>query len=150
MMTSMTADALKLLVFDDEDLAVMSAHVQDMSVRAGDMGWFPADQAFALAGERFDWISAEAGSCERVECGLHFDRVLRVRRQSFDSGRTLNLLSIMFEATDAAAGVVTLAFSGGPTIQLDVECLEAHLRDLGPRRPCEGKPGHSPAGDGAR
>jgi hypothetical protein len=44
----------------------------------------------------------------------------------------LNLLAVEFSETDAPAGVVTLTFSGGPTLRLDVECLEAELADLGP------------------
>ena len=106
---------LKLLAFDAEDLEVFSAHAQDMSVKASDIAWFAADKTFALAGERFDWLGADRGHCERVFCGLHFDRVLRVRKQAMDGRETLNLLSILFEETDAPAGAVTLAFSGGAT-----------------------------------
>lgn len=134
--------ALKFLAFDEEDLAVLSAHVQDMTVQPGDFAWLPADKAFALAGERFDWVGADGGRCERVPCGLHFDRVLRVRKQRFDEQRPLNLLSIRFETTDAPAGAVTLIFSGGASVRLDVECLEAQMRDFGQRRPCGCKPDH--------
>lgn len=142
-MSATTAPAaLRLLAFDDEDLAVLSAHVQDMTVRPGDFAWLPGDKTFAFAGERFDWVGADGGLCQRVECGLHFERVLRVRKQAFDGQTTLNLLSILFEPGDAPSGAVTLAFSGGATIRLDVECLEAQLRDLGPRRPCGCKPDH--------
>jgi hypothetical protein len=30
------------------------------------------------------------------------------------------------------SGVITLTFSGGATLRLEVECLEAELADLGP------------------
>lgn len=133
---------LKLLAFDDEDLAVLSTHLQDMSVQGADVAYLPADKAFALAGERFDWVGADHGLCERIECGLHFDRVLRVRKLALDGKESLNLLSMQFVPTEAPAGEVVLAFSGGATIRLDVECLEAQLRDLGPRRPCDCKPDH--------
>ena len=146
MTDDVTREALKLLAFDSEDLEVFSAHAQDMSVRLSDLAWFPADKTFALAGERFDWLGADRGHCERVSCGIHFDRVLRVRKQALDGREALNLLSILFEETDAPAGAVTLAFSGGATVRLDVECLEARMRDLGPRRPCDCKPDH-PARD---
>ena len=44
----------------------------------------------------------------------------------------LNLLAVEFAETDAPAGVVTLIFSGGAMLRLEVECLEAELADLGP------------------
>ena len=44
----------------------------------------------------------------------------------------LNLLAVEFAETDAPAGVVTLTFSGGKALRLEVECLEAELADLGP------------------
>ena len=43
----------------------------------------------------------------------------------------LSLLAIRFVAADAPAGMVELDFSGGATIRLDVECIEARLADLG-------------------
>jgi Protein of unknown function (DUF2948) len=43
----------------------------------------------------------------------------------------LNLLAVEFAERDAPAGAVTLIFSGGGSIRLEVECLEAELADLG-------------------
>ena len=40
--------------------------------------------------------------------------------------------TVEFSETEAPSGVVTLTFSGGATMRLDVECLEAELADLGP------------------
>ena len=44
----------------------------------------------------------------------------------------LNLLAVEFSETEAPSGVVTLTFSGGAAVRLEVECLEAELADLGP------------------
>ena len=44
----------------------------------------------------------------------------------------LNLLDIEFAETNAPSGVVTINFSGGAALRLEVECLEAELADLGP------------------
>ena len=54
----------------------------------------------------------------------------------------LNLLAVEFAETDAPAGVVTLTFSGGPALRLEVECLEAELADLGPTWTAAGCPAH--------
>jgi hypothetical protein len=44
----------------------------------------------------------------------------------------LNLLALEFSETDTPSGVVTITFSGGGALRLEVECLEAELADLGP------------------
>jgi hypothetical protein len=54
----------------------------------------------------------------------------------------LNLLAIDFAETDAPAGVVTLTFSGGATLRLEVECLEVELADLGPTWTTVDRPAH--------
>jgi hypothetical protein len=59
----------------------------------------------------------------------------------------LNLLAVEFEETDAPAGVVTLTFSGGGALRLEVECLEAELADLGPSWPAGCRPVHAGAPD---
>ncbi len=136
---------LALLAMDADDLAVISANLQDTKIAVADLAYLPAEKRFVLAGKRFDWIKAAVGGCERAAMGLHFERVLAVARTGLaqeDGARVLNLLAIEFEPVDEPAGRVTLTFSGGTAIRLDVECVEAQMRDLGPRFPCEKKPAH--------
>ena len=45
--------------------------------------------------------------------------------------RVLSLLAVSFEPGDPPGGRVTLTFSGDASIQLEVECIEAELKDLG-------------------
>ena len=136
--------ALKLAALDAEDLAVISAHLQDATVRIGDMAYLPKSRRFVFVAARFDWVRALAGACERCRTGLHFERVFKVARSGFDlePDRVLNLLAIMFTPGHAPSGTITLTFSGGAAIRLDVECIEAALSDIGPRWSVEDKPGH--------
>jgi len=60
----------------------------------------------------------------------------------------LNLLAVEFSETDAPSGVVTITFSGGPALRLEVECLEAELADLGPSWSTTACPVHALAEDG--
>ena len=142
-------DALKLLALDDEDLAIISAHLQDAIVRVGDMGYLPKTQRFALLLSRFDWDQKAVGdTLVRRRAGLHFERVRHVRCRGFDPkarDSVLNLLAVTFEPTDAPSGHVTLAFSGGADIQFEVECIEARLSDLGPAWGCSHAPEHREA-----
>jgi hypothetical protein len=141
-------DRLRLLAQDEEDLAVLSAHMQDALVRVADMTLVSKTGIFALVGSRFDWLAAGQGRKQRCQVGLHFDRVLKASRKGFETAKpddVLNLLSMTFTVTDAPAGVVDLVFSGGAAVRLEVECLEGQLRDLGPRWQTTRQPGH--AGD---
>jgi hypothetical protein len=140
------ATDLKLIALDGEDLAVISAHVQDALVRRNEIAYLVGKKRFALGAWRYDWAAdATAGRRERVGAALRFDRVMKVYQVGLAGLKpeaTLNLLAIGFEENDPPAGIVTLTFSGGAAIRLQVECLEAELRDLGPRREVAVCPGH--------
>jgi hypothetical protein len=60
-----------------------------------------------------------------------------------EKDQVLNLLAVSFEETDQPAGVITLLFSGGAALRLEVECLEAELADLGPTWGTESCPAHA-------
>ncbi len=145
------ADRLKLAAFDEEDLAVISAHVQDAVLKVGDMVYLPREKRFALAMNRFSWERAVDGKLrnyERRRSALSFDRVLAVRLSKIDRSRkdaVLELLAIAFEQTEAPAGKMTLFFAGGAAIQLDVEVIEARLGDLGAAWATGTKPSHDVA-----
>ncbi|MDQ0392616.1 DUF2948 family protein [Labrys monachus] len=135
-------EELKLLAFDEEDLAVISTHLQDAAVLPADMAWLPAEKRFALVVDRFDWCGAQSGERIRRRSGLHFERVLHVQRLRFDQHAPTQavLLSIGFEKSEDPAGIVTLHFDDGGAIRLKVECLEAAMSDLGPAWPCGSPP----------
>jgi Protein of unknown function (DUF2948) len=139
---------LKLLALDEEDLQVVSSHLQDAVVRVGDIAYVPSQKRFAALLNRFDWESAsdkKAKDFKRRRTVLRFDRVLGAKHKDLkpeNPDRVLSLLAIQFESGDAPSGRITLLFSGGATIQLEVECVEAELRDLGPSWVTQSKPEH--------
>jgi len=148
-------DELKLVALDKDDIEVISAHVQDSLVKVADILWRPSDHRFVMALNRFDWMTAaeianadlglgaRSGTKLKVEArpeyrrcrtALRFERVLACRCRNLDQtakDAQLNLLAVEFAETDSPAGIVSLIFSGGGVIRLDVECLEAELADLG-------------------
>jgi hypothetical protein len=128
--------ALKFVVLDEEDLEVVSAHVQDALLKAADILWRPQEKRVVMVLNRFDWEGAQTETPEfrRRRAALRFERVLSCRcRQLNPAGGNapLNLLAVEFSATEEPSGVVMLTFSGGGTLRLEVECLEAELADLG-------------------
>ena len=144
-MSDDAADPLKLIALDADDLAIVSAHLQDAVLKAADIVYLPAEKRFALALRRFDWEGAQHGQRRRRLTALHFDRVLAARSARLDknaSDTVLNLLAITFEQGEEPAGDVTLHFSEGTAIRLSVECVEAQMKDLGPVWEAVATPGH--------
>jgi hypothetical protein len=140
------APALRLHALDSEDLALLSAHLQDALVRVGDIAYLPGKRRFALVGSRFDWAAELDGRLERCRAGLHFEGVQRVRCSRLSREQPdviLDLLAVTFEpGAEPPAGVIRLDFAGGAAICLDVECVEAQLCDIGPRWKTAARPTH--------
>jgi hypothetical protein len=133
---------LKLYALEREGLSVISAHVQDACVRREDMTYLPKQNRFVLGALRYDWIGAKHALDERVGAVLRFDRVLKVSHLGLDDGaKVRTLLGVTFQKTEEPSGLVFLNFGDGAIVRLEVECLEAELVDVGPRRAacdCEG------------
>jgi len=132
----MEAERLKLLALDNEDLAVLSAHVQDAVLKVADLVYLPNEKRFAVGMNRFIWEKADGQrrSYERRRAALTFDRVKAVQCCNICRDRpddVLELLAIGFEPTDAPGGLVTLYFAGGGKLRFEVECVEVRLADLG-------------------
>lgn len=140
---------LRLSALDVEDLAVISAQMQDAVLPVGAMTYQPRRQQFALLANRFAWDQAEER--QRRRTGLHFGRVQAVKTMNLHQhgkDEVLSLLSISFAETDAPAGEVLLTFAGGATVRLLVECLECQMTDLGPAWAAQSVPGHPLDDDG--
>ena len=81
----------------------------------------------------------------RRRAALRFERVLGAQLQGIDTERkdaVLSLLAISFEPSEAPEGKITLHFADGGAIRLQVECIEAELKDLGPVWRVETMPKH--------
>jgi Protein of unknown function (DUF2948) len=138
-------EELKLVALDKDDIEIVSAHVQDALVKIADIWWQPREQRFVMALNRFDWMNAAdaegakspdlvAADYRRCRTALRFERVNVCKCRGLDQSdknAMLNLLAVEFAERDSPAGIVTLTFSGGGAIRLEVECLEAELVDLG-------------------
>jgi hypothetical protein len=128
---------LRLHALDEDDLRVISAHLQDAVVRVADMTYLPHQQTFAAVLNRFDWPSAvtDSGNLRRCRCGLRFERVLRAQvqgiRPSPECKEVAALLAVTYEPTTPPGGLITFHFCGGGAVRLEVECIEAELKDLG-------------------
>ncbi len=131
-------DLLRIIALDSEDLAILSAHVQDAVLKVKDVHWLSSDRHFVIVMNRFVWETAAPRRKRdyiRRRSALHFARVTKVRSTGIVRTRpdtVLNLLAVRFEPGEEPSGEVVLEFAGGGAIRLFVEVLEAELTDLGP------------------
>jgi len=144
---------LRLQAQDIEDLNILSALIQDAVFPASEMTWQPARRRFGLLINRFRWEDRDAGGnpareAERVRALLVFDGVLKVASSGIDRHDTdtiLSVLSIGFTPAEDGAGRIELTLAGDGAIALDVECIEATLRDV--TRPYRANAGRAPHHD---
>ena len=138
---------LKLRAADAEDLAVISAILQDSLVTIGEMAYLPDENRFVLVANRFKWepqAGPVPGKGERVLTGLCIDGVNAVSRRGFsprDSDRILSLLALHVEGEGEQASLV-LNFAGGSSVRLEVRQIMCHLDDLGEPWPTRWRPKH--------
>jgi len=136
--------SLRLLAQDADDLAVISAALQDAVTRIGDIRWEPRAKRLTLAFNRFRW-EAEEGAGQRVRAGLQLGGVLEVKARHLRQGArdaVLELLALTFEPGEAPGGLVTFAFAAGGDLAATVECIDAALADLSTPWSTTHKPGH--------
>jgi len=125
----------KLIALDEDDLAVISAHVQDASVHIADILWLPQEKRLVVGMKRLDWDQVLCGQLEarRLVTALRFDRVLacQVRKLALDEPDKMHdLVGLEFHPGKRPGGCVVLMFDGGAALRLEVECIECELADL--------------------
>lgn len=141
------SDPIKLAALDEEDLAVISAHVQDAVFKVGEIRFDAARGQVLIPMNRFAWEKAQRrrDPNERRRSVLQFDRVRALKTQGIDRAqedRVLSLLAVLFAGDNAPSGAVTLVCSGESGLRLEVECIEARLTDLGAAWSAGARPKH--------
>lgn len=141
------APPLKLRGQSADDMAVLSAALQDALVPLGDISHLPDEKTFVMVVNRFRWES-EDEQAERVLAGLRFDAVQQVQYRNIDrSNRAqfLSFLAIAYDGDDQSGGFVVIHFAGGGAIRLAVGGLYCMLADLDEPWPTQWRPDHDPA-----
>jgi Protein of unknown function (DUF2948) len=138
---------LRLRGEDAEDLAVISAVVQDALVSVKDLTYDRAERRFTLIANRFRWegkVDASNGvPYERTLCAVTIDAVDAVSYRGFrrrDDERILSLLAIR---PGEKPGSIDLEFSGGATLRLAVSTINVYATDIGEAWPTVWQPDHS-------
>ncbi|WP_422181513.1 DUF2948 family protein [Caulobacter sp.] len=138
-------DTLKLLAQDADDLAVISAALQDAVAKIGDIRWDASARTLTLACNRFRWESG-AKKGERIRSALQLGDVTGVQARKLRrdaKGAVVELLSVAFEPGEAPGGAVLLTFAGGGDLKVSVDCLDVILADVSQAWSTPRRPGHA-------
>lgn len=144
-------DSLKLLALDAEDLAVVSAHVQDAVFKVEGLSFDARRRVFSVVVNRFAWETADARGkrFERRRAVIAFKRVAAVRSIGIDRRKddaVFSLLALRFTPKgEGPEGTLELLMSGEASVALDVECVEVQLADTGGAWETSLKPRHPAA-----
>jgi hypothetical protein len=133
---------LRLLAEDADDLAVISAAMQDAVAKVGDITYEAKGRRLTIAFNRYCW---ESGGSERVRSALQLGGVLKVqarkiRRAARDA--VLEVLAVTFDPGEAPGGLITVSCAGGGDLRADVECIDAVLADVSEPWPTPRAPAH--------
>lgn len=134
--------ALQLLAEDQDDLAVISAALQDAVAKVGDIVFEAKARRLTIAFNRFRW---EGAARQRVRSALQLGGVLSVQARKIRRDRrdgVLELLAISFEPEEAPGGLLTFSFAGGGDLRVRIECVDAVLADISQPWPTPREPAH--------
>ena len=144
----MKAQNLKLIAKTEEDLKVLSAHLQDSIVKTSDIAMLEKNRIFLMQLNRFMWEDVEKGvfrKNKRIRTVLKFENVLKVTSKNVNqkkNDRFLDFLAIETIKMPDKNYEMNLIFSGDIVIKLLIEAVEVTLDDQGIPWESKNKPKH--------
>ena len=128
---------LKLIASSNEDLKVISAHLQDSIVSTSDAANLSRNRIFLMQLNRFMWEDVEKGifrKNKRIRTILKFDNVLSVTSKNIsqeNKGEFLDFLAIETNLLPDKSYEIKLIFSGDSVIKIKTEVIDVTLDDQG-------------------
>ena len=139
---------LKLIAKTDEDLKVISAHLQDSIVSLNDIANLEKNKIFLMQVNRFMWEDVEKGVLrknKRIRSIIKFDHVIRVSSKNIQKNtknKFLDFLAIETKEMPDKTHEMKLIFSGDSIIKIIAEVIEITLDDQGAPWDTKQKPKH--------
>ena len=144
----MRAKNLKLIARTDEDLRIISAHLQDSIVNTKDIANLKKNKIFLMQLNRFMWEDVEKGvfrKNKRIRTVLKFDNVIEVNSKNISQikkDRFLDFLAIESKQMPDKNYEMKIIFSGDSVIRIVAEVIEVTLDDQGDPWDTKNKPKH--------
>ena len=140
---------LKLIARTDNDLRVISAHLQDSIASIENIASLKKNHIFLMQLNRFMWEDVEKGvfrKNKRIRTVLKFDNVTSVFSKNIPKKRDDNFLDCLTIETNKLPNnnyEIKLIFSGNAAIKVIVEVIEVKLDDQGDFWESKNKPKHN-------
>ena len=144
----MKVQNLKLIAKTEEDLRVISAHLQDSIVNQSDIAHLKTNKIFLIQLNRFMWEDVAKGvfrKNKRIRTILKFDNVIEVNSKNINQNNKdnfLDFLAIESQQTPDENYEMKLVFSGDAIIKVIAEVIEVTLDDQGESWDTKNKPKH--------
>ena len=144
----MKAKNLKLIARTNEDLEIISAHLQDSIVSTADIASLKKNKIFLMQLNRFMWEDVEKGvfrKNKRIRTILKFDNVIEVNSKNIrqkNKDNFLDFLAIECNHLPDNNYEMKLIFSGDSVIRVIAEVIEVALDDQGEPWDTKNKPKH--------
>ena len=144
----MKAKYLKLIARTDEDLRVISAHLQDSIADIKNIANLKQNKIFLMQLNRFMWEDVEKGvfrKNKRIRTILKFDNVLKVNSKNMRKNGKENFLDFLAIESNQMPDKnyeMKLIFSGDLIIKIIAEVIEVTLDDQGEPWDTINKPQH--------
>ena len=144
----MKVQNLKLIAKTEEDLRVISAHLQDSIVKTSDIASLKKNRIFLMQLNRFMWEDVEKGvfrKNKRIRTVLKFENIIKATSKNVDrneNDRFLDFLAIESFKMPDKNYQMNLIFSGDIIIKLITEAIEVTLDDQGSPWESKNKPNH--------
>ena len=139
---------LKLIARTDEDLRIISAHLQDSIASTENIANLKDNKIFLMQLNRFMWEDVEKGvfrKNKRIRTILKFDNVIEVNSKNIsqtNKDNFLDFLAIESQQTPDENYEMKLIFSGDAIIRVIAEVIEVTLDDQGEPWDTKNKPKH--------
>ena len=139
---------LKLIARTEDDLRVVSAHLQDAIVNTAEIASLEKNKIFLMQLNRFMWEDVEKGvfrKNKRIRTILKFENVLEVNSKNINQknqDQFLDFLAIECQQTPDKHYEMKLIFSGDSIIRVLAEVIEVTLDDQGEPWDTKNKPKH--------
>ena len=144
----MKAKNLKLIARTNEDLRVISAHLQDSIAGTDNIANLQKNKIFLMQLNRFMWEDVEKGvfrKNKRIRTILKFDNVMEVNSKNISQNskdKFLDFLAIESRQMPDKNYEMKLIFSGDSIIRVVAEVIEVTLDDQGEPWDTKNKPKH--------
>ena len=139
---------LKLIARTDEDLRIISAHLQDSIAGTDNIANLRKNKIFLMQLNRFMWEDVEKGvfrKNKRIRTILKFDNVMEVNSKNISQNskdKFLDFLAIESRQMPDKNYEMKLIFSGDSIIRVVAEVIEVTLDDQGEPWDTKNKPKH--------